>query len=431
MVSLRREKPRCCTILFAFTFWAVWQLIVTVTFLLVWVVQQTVVLLPRCCGGAVLTFVLRITAPLMSVLTCSFVTTNTCEPCYGAEVGQIESFDDFLQRLSASRRKNIRRNLKKADEELQRHGIQVSYHVAGTWRLTAEHRGVIWEQCKRHDARGYGYSDILNCGKPVPPRIMYMGEIVLILAFPCDIQVFRDRNGAMVSLNTQVRIGSTLWNPNYATVEEYSRVGIYPVSSRYQLKEAIRLRLRILNVMPSMRSAKGALGLRPLRRCSIFCAVWRCGCRREPRPEVTESPVVDEEPRQPQGGKRAARKKAAAVAASAGSGATSDGPRTESTRSSDATALTTFGPSTEVDPDMQQEAKPNHVEITVQAQNGAKGNGVSHPAPKGGKKAARKKAAAAAAAAIAASEESHGGRPCEPEHVESFELEHGSVPPTT
>merc|ERR1712048_1026912 len=106
----------------------------------------------------------------------------------------------------------------------------------------------------------------------------------------------RNRENRMISFNTQVRVGGMYYNPNYATVEEYARVGIYAWCGRYQVKEAIRLRMRMLNVNPSMRSAKGALGLRPLRRCAVFATVWSC-IRRQPRQEVPDL-VVDEEPAQ-------------------------------------------------------------------------------------------------------------------------------------
>lgn len=417
MVSLVRDRPSCCTVLYAFTVWAVYQFIVSITFIFTWIVQQLVVLFLRPCGGRSLTFVLRLWAPLMSSLCAWFVTTNTCEPCYGAEIGDVESFDDFLQHRSASRRKNIRRNLKAAEADFQRLGIEVSYHPAGTWRLTSEMRTVIWEQCRRHDAKAYGYSDILNCGKPVSPRIMYLGEIFLILAFPCDIQVFRCQ-GAVISINTQVRVGDTYWNPNYATVEEYSRCGIYAWSSRYQLSEAIRLRLRTLNVMPSMRSAKGALGLRALSRCALLRAAWSCA-RRAPREVSTQEQMSDAD-RSPQpaqqgkGGKRAARKKAAAAAAeNAGDKAVGAREREESSETG-TTCSGTHGTWKSSDAsDAAPETVHDHVIITSIVD--AKANDI----PKGGKRAARKKAAKEAAEAATSASVPVGSAPKPFETAES------------
>lgn len=327
MISIVRERTTCRRVLFTIFVWFFFQLGVTVSFLVIFTLQQLLLLPCRPCRGRPLAFMQRLTAPILACLAYTFVTTNTCESCYGANVNELQSFDAFLQKsCSASRRKNIKRNLKAADEEMRRQGIEVSNHSAGTWRISRELRNVIWDQCRRHEARAFGYSDILNCSQPTPSLIMYVGELVLMLAFPSDIQLFRSSDGTLISLNTTVHIGNTLWNPNYATTEQFSRCGIYPWTSRYQLKEAIRLRCEMLNVMPSMRSAKGRLGLRELPRGRLLRASWAgglcCCSRREPRPATVEEPIelppadiADEAPRVPKGRKRAARKRVAAEAA--------------------------------------------------------------------------------------------------------------------
>merc|ERR1712217_699274 len=88
-------------------------------------------------------------------------------------------------------------------------------------------------------------------------------------------------------------------------------------------------------------------------------------------------------------GMRAARQKASVAAPT--STATSSGSTCE--------------PALEIDPEMQQEEiATGHVAIAIRAQPKlakGKSNGVSHPAPKGGKRAAMKKAALAKQAAEA------------------------------
>merc|ERR1719265_185687 len=79
--------------------------------------------------------------------------------------------------------------------------------------------------------------------------------------------------------------------------------------------EAIRLRCGFLNVMPSMRSAKGKLGLRELDRFQLVCACWALSRREALVAEV--HPVTDREeaPAVPKGRKRAAAEAAANAAA--------------------------------------------------------------------------------------------------------------------
>merc|ERR1712224_186526 len=120
MRSLDRERPTCRRILFAVFIWSLWQLLITCIVFVAFFMQQLVLLPFRPCGGRSLKFMQQLTAPVMALWTCIFVTTSTGEPCYGANIAHVESFDGFVQKLSAARRKNIKRNLKTADEEMRR-----------------------------------------------------------------------------------------------------------------------------------------------------------------------------------------------------------------------------------------------------------------------------------------------------------------------
>lgn len=148
---------------------------------------------------------------------------------------------------------------------------------------------------------------------------MYAGELFLLFAFPCDIQIFRLPDGKMVSINTRVHVGNIYFNPNYACLEEYSQLGIYIWSHWHILHEAIRLRCNVVNFMASMRAAKKAIGCRSLGLASMVGAC--CSPTNTPQEKSMEESSLGDDSKKPAareactGGKRAARKKAAAAAA--------------------------------------------------------------------------------------------------------------------
>mmetsp|Transcript_39744 Transcript_39744/g.84972 ORF Transcript_39744/g.84972 Transcript_39744/m.84972 type:complete len:650 (+) Transcript_39744:2521-4470(+) len=387
------RRPSCKRVLFAWLVFVPYMLILSILFFAFLIVQQVIALPFRLCGGRPLTFVLRLTGPILGSLCCLFVSVNSGEPCYGRDLRRFRTIDDFLLANSASRRKNIKRNLKKATETLRAKGIQASYHQAGTWSITREMRELLWEQCKGHFAPIYGYPAIVSCYKPMPPWMVYYVELILFLAFANDIQLFHDRNNRLVCMNTRVLIGTMYVNPSYASHPDHGRDGLYSFSNRHMVREALRLRADILNVLPSMRSAKGQLGLRPLNNRAICC----CSMNPFHRTPVSPNIEADEEPAAPHvpppvalGGKRAARKAARKAALSGESWATG-AAGTSSTQmvapppAAAATAATSAGGATAAPPAAGSTAPP------------AKG-----PAPGGGgKRAARKRAAAAEAAAAA------------------------------
>jgi len=264
------------------------MIITSIAFFAALVVQQSLALPFRICAGLPLTFVLRVTAPVVSVLCCLFLMVNSGEPCYGRDLSRFDSMDDFLQACSASKRKNIKRNLKKAQDTLRTKGIQASYHLAGTWRCTREIRTLLWDQCKGHDGFTCGSPAIVTGNRPVPPAFVYFVEMVFFAAFPNDIQILRDREGRLISINTRTHIRNMYCNPTYACRHEHAKDGIYSYSNRHSLTESFRVQASVVNVMPSMRSAKGSLGLRPLHMGAIAAAGLSFACKAPRSPKVEE-----------------------------------------------------------------------------------------------------------------------------------------------
>lgn len=304
---LREDDPSCATVLWAFLVHLPILVLLSLAIFCTWFAQQLMVLPFRLCGGRPLVYVLHLFAPFMLCLMLSYVSIMHGESCYGRETQAFNTFDDFLQKLTASRRKNIKRNCAAGMKELHSCGIEVSFFPAGSWRLTPELCALMWHQNARCGERAYGYADIANCWKPVPSAFMFFGGMLVLLALPCDIQLFRTRSQELVSLNTRVHIGNVYLNPNYATVEAYAQKGIYQWATMDIMQEGIRLRASIVNFLPCMRSAKKALGLRSLGLAdSLDASVsWSRSPRQDEPKKRTTSPSV------PMGRKRAARKRAA------------------------------------------------------------------------------------------------------------------------
>lgn len=295
------------------------QLLISVMYVLAFMLQQLMVLPFRACGGRPLVIVLDLFSPIMSCLTFAFVSTNHGENCYGRVVETFRTPNDFLKSCSAIKRKNIRRNQGAAAKKLEENNTEVTYFPAGTWQLTYEIRALIWHQCQRHAERAHSYADVINCFQPVCAKGMFIGELFLLLSFPCDIQLFRAPDKKLVSLNTRCHVGNAYFNPNYACLEEYSQMGIFAWSHWHAINESIRLSAAVVNFMPSMRAAKFSIGLRPLPLGTLISACLTCTA--EPREAMmeeqgagTSAKTLSREPLA--GGRRSARKIAALVSQS-------------------------------------------------------------------------------------------------------------------
>lgn len=258
----------------------------------------------------------------MASVTFPYCANNYGQSCFGREVGEFESMDDFLETVSASKRKNIRRNQRAAQKEMDKHGIVVTMHPAGTWRFTTEFFALIGHQGSRHQEKFHGYPNVVHCNQPVSPFLVMFTEFLFILVFACDLQVFRTKEGKLISFNTRVHVGNCYFNPNYGCYEEYSKYGIYAWTNWDTMAEAIRLRATVANFMPSMKEAKNKLGLRKLRFLAIQAACFSLtSAVALKKPTKEQEQAASEEAakgKEPKGGKRAARKKAAAEAAAAG-----------------------------------------------------------------------------------------------------------------
>merc|ERR1712194_38840 len=230
------------------------------------------------------------------------------------------------------------------------------------------------------------------------------------------------------------------YNPNYATIEEYARIGIYAWCGRYHVMETIRLQMRMLNVNPSMRSAKSTLGYRPLKLCAIIGACWSCA-RRQPRQGGFETAIGEHEdghcPAHVQRSRRDVCNEAEIATSTTPSPGDLEG-------------------ACEIPPETYEEHPASgHVAIAIHAQSNLvkqKNSGISHPAPKGGKRAAMKRAALAKLAAeadakdaanMAAAERQHvsqtcktqqvtcpDGKICNSEHIDTSEIEAWSLAST-
>merc|ERR1719158_439054 len=150
-----------------FAIWTPLQLLSGAVFVLAFLILQTCVLPFRLFGGTLLAEVLALASSAMYSIVSLVVMIDVCEPCYGRDMrratgntdsdhagsGRFDSFDHFLHNCSPSRRKNIKRNLKKAGEELEKNGIEVVYKSAGSWRITRELRTLIWDHAHRRHSR--------------------------------------------------------------------------------------------------------------------------------------------------------------------------------------------------------------------------------------------------------------------------------------
>jgi hypothetical protein len=250
------EGPSYGTIVFSFLCFAPFQLVSSLFYWSIFICQQIILLPFRVCGGAPLAFMLRLWGPLMASVTFPYCANNYGQSCFGREVGEFESIDDFLETVSASKRKNIRRNQRAAQKEMDKHGIVVTMHPAGTWRFTTEFFALIGHQGSRHQEKFHGYPNVVHCNQPVSPFLVMFTEFLFILVFACDLQVFRTKEGKLISFNTRVHVGNCYFNPNYGCYEEYSKYGIYAWTNWDTMAEAIRLRATVANFMPSMKEAK-------------------------------------------------------------------------------------------------------------------------------------------------------------------------------
>lgn len=406
-VPARDENPGLCQIIFSFALYLPLQVFAITSFGIVVLLHQLLILPFRIRGGRPLTQLLKFFGPLMSCLVYTFIAINFGEPCYGRDMDTLVSHDDFLKTCSASKRKNIRRNYKAATKELQKREIQATLYPAGTWRITYEILSLVWHQCNRHTERAYGFADITHCWRPVSSPMVLIGELLFLLVFPCDIQLFRTKDGKLVSLNSRVHIGNVYMNPNYAAREDHSQIGIYCSVNWDIVQEAIRLRATVLNVMPSMRAAKKALGLRSLPFFDTLLASLTF--TNEPQESMNEERATTQtvSQRNPKGGKRAARKKAAVQSTAGKNAGEQESSRSEVSKkeqvSEKSGASQYHVEKRKTILTVSKAAKSHCVETTATkcrpsfldtVEYQTKTGIVSKATPKGGKRAARKKAEA-------------------------------------